>query len=137
MQLNVVLLNSLIKAINHTYDILIIWDEIDMLLFSIWSFLFLGVLGFVFFYKRYIFFCIFSLYYILLFVFLFNLLINAIHYTYDILIIRILFVMLLLAIMSVSFWVVLWLDLLHKRIRFFCFLVLLYNTYTALSLTLY
>src|SRR5699024_6352679 len=42
MQLNVVLLNSLIKAINHTYDILIIRVEFDMLLLAIGSVFFEG-----------------------------------------------------------------------------------------------
>src|SRR5699024_8438105 len=42
MQLNVVLLNSLIKAINHTYDILIIRVEFDMLLLAIRSVFFEG-----------------------------------------------------------------------------------------------
>src|SRR5699024_1341373 len=68
---------------------------------------------------------------------LLNSLIKAINHTYDILIIRVEFDMLLLAIRSVSFCGVLGLDLLHKRNRFFCFLVLLYNTYTSLSLFLY
>src|SRR5699024_5468933 len=68
---------------------------------------------------------------------LLNSLIKARNHTYDILIIRVEFDMLLLAIRSVSFWGVLGLDLLHKRNRFFCFLVGLYNTYTGLSLTLY
>src|SRR5699024_4678239 len=68
---------------------------------------------------------------------LLNSLIKAINHTYDILIIRVEFDMLLLAIRSVSFWGVLGLDLLHKRNRFFCFLVCLYNTYTALSLTIF
>src|SRR5699024_10771711 len=68
---------------------------------------------------------------------LLNSLIKAINHTYDILIIRVEFDMLLLALRSVSFWVVLGLDLLHKRNGFFCFLVLFYNTYAALSLTLY
>src|SRR5699024_7675211 len=54
---------------------------------------------------------------------LLNSLIKAINHTYDILIIRVEFDMLLLAIRSVSFWGVLGLDLLHKRNRFFCFLV--------------
>src|SRR5699024_4345340 len=67
---------------------------------------------------------------------LLNSLIKAITHTYDILIIRVEFDMLLLAIRSVSFWGVLWLDLLDKRKICFCFLVLLYNTYTPLSLTL-
>src|SRR5699024_9307977 len=67
---------------------------------------------------------------------LLNSLIKAINHTYDILIIRLAFDMLLLAIRSVSFWGVLGLDLLHKSNRFLCFLVCLYNTYTPLSLTL-
>src|SRR5699024_9942329 len=79
----------------------------------------------------------FSCFYMQLNVVLLNSLIKAINHTYDILIIRVEFDMLLLAIRSVSFWGVLGLDLLHKRNRFFCLLVLLYNTYTALSLTLY
>src|SRR5699024_6869482 len=58
---------------------------------------------------------------------LLNSLIKAINHMYDILIIRVEFVMLLLAIRSVSFWGVLGLDLLHKRIIFFCFLVLFVN----------
>src|SRR5699024_442242 len=68
---------------------------------------------------------------------LLNSLIKAINHTYDILIIRVVFDMLLLAIRSVSFWCVLGLDLLHNRNRFFCFLICLYNTYTALLLSLY
>src|SRR5699024_5476704 len=68
---------------------------------------------------------------------LLNSLIKAINHTYDILIIRVEFDMLLLAIRSVSFWGVLGLDLLHKRNRFFCFLVLFFNTYTSFSFTLY
>src|SRR5699024_11598428 len=68
---------------------------------------------------------------------LLNSLIKAINHTYDILIIRVEFDMLLLAIRSVSFWGVLGLDLLHKRNRFFCFLVFLYNTYTVLSMNLF
>src|SRR5699024_9333894 len=68
---------------------------------------------------------------------LLNSLLEAINHTDDILIIWFEFDMLLLAIRSVSFCGVLGLDVLHKRIRFFCFLVWLYNTYTALSLTLY
>src|SRR5699024_7560536 len=55
---------------------------------------------------------------------LLNSLIKAINHMYDILIIRVEFGMILLAIRSVSFWGVLGLDLLHKRNRFFCFLVL-------------
>src|SRR5699024_5887184 len=43
MQLNVVLLNSLIKAINHMYDILIIRVEFGMLLLAIRSVSFEGV----------------------------------------------------------------------------------------------
>src|SRR5699024_964333 len=58
---------------------------------------------------------------------LLNSLIKAINHMYDILIIRVEFGMLLLAIRSVSFWGVLGLDLLHKRNRFFCFLVLFGN----------
>src|SRR5699024_815728 len=54
---------------------------------------------------------------------LLNSLIKAINHMYDILIIRVECGMLLLAIRSVSFWGVLGLDLLHKRNRFFCFLV--------------
>src|SRR5699024_12631617 len=68
---------------------------------------------------------------------LLNSLIKAINHTIDILIIRVEFDMLVLSIRSVSFWRVLGLDLLHKRYRFFCFLFCLYNTYTALLLTLY
>src|SRR5699024_5580414 len=68
---------------------------------------------------------------------LLNSLIKAINHTYDILIIRVEFDMLLLAIRSVSFWGVLGLDLLHKRNRVFCFLVCLYNTLPVLSLILY
>src|SRR5699024_6342977 len=68
---------------------------------------------------------------------LLNSLIKAINHTYDILIIRVEFDMLLLAIRTVSFWVVIGLDLLYIRIRFLCFLVYLYNTSTALSLNLY
>src|SRR5699024_6951766 len=67
---------------------------------------------------------------------LLNSLIKAINHTYDILIIRVEFDMLLLAISSVSSFCILGLYLLHKRKRFFCFLVCLYNTYTALSLSL-
>src|SRR5699024_12683777 len=68
---------------------------------------------------------------------LLNSLIKAINHTYDILIIRVEFDMLLLARRSVSFWGVLGFALLPKRNRFFCFLVCLYNTHTALSPTLY
>src|SRR5699024_1431401 len=80
---------------------------------------------------------------------LLNGLIKAINHTYDILIIRVEFDMLLLAIRSVSFWGVLGLDLLHKRNRFlcfyllyhwyifFCFFVLLFITYTVLFLILF
>src|SRR5699024_7957895 len=68
---------------------------------------------------------------------LLNSLIKAINHTYDILIIRVEFDMLLLAIRSVSFWGVLGLDLLYIRNSFFCFLVLLYYMYISLSLTLY
>src|SRR5699024_9181271 len=88
---------------------------------------------------------------------LLNSLIKAINHTYDILIIRVEFDMLLLAIRSVSFWVVVGLDLLHTRKRFFCvfvfvflvlsllhhsnrflcFHVLLYYYYTSLLFTLY
>src|SRR5699024_4246024 len=63
MQLNVVLLNSLIKAINHTYDILIIRVEIDMLLLVIRSVSFLGVLGLHLRHKRNIFVCLLVLLY--------------------------------------------------------------------------
>src|SRR5699024_662046 len=63
---------------------------------------------------------------------LLNSLIKAINHTYDILIIRVEFDMLLLAIRSVSFWGVLGLDLLHKRNRFFCFLVLFGSKYITL-----
>src|SRR5699024_11361844 len=69
----------------------------------------------------------FVLFYMQLNVVLLNSLIKAINHMYDILIIRVEFGMLLLAIRSVSFWGVLGLDLLHKRKRFFCFLVLFYN----------
>src|SRR5699024_2487292 len=79
----------------------------------------------------------FAWFYMQLNVVLLNSLIKAINHTYDILIIRVEFDMLLLAISSVSFWGVLGLVLLDKRNRFFCFIVLLYNTYTALSLILY
>src|SRR5699024_11608404 len=58
---------------------------------------------------------------------LLNSLIKAMNHMYDILIIRVEFGMLLLAIRSVSFWGVLGLDLLHKRNRFFCLLVLFGN----------
>src|SRR5699024_9710465 len=58
---------------------------------------------------------------------LLNSLIKAINHMYDILIIRVEFGMLLLAIRSVYFWGVLGLDLLHKRNRFFCFLVFFGN----------
>src|SRR5699024_3364577 len=68
---------------------------------------------------------------------LLNSLIKAINHTYDILIIRVDYGLLLHAIMSVACWCVLVLYLLHTSNRFFCFLVLLYNTYTAFSLTLY
>src|SRR5699024_4346181 len=68
---------------------------------------------------------------------LLNSLIKAINHTYDILIIRVEIDMLLLAIRSVSFWGDHGLDLLHKRNRFFCFLVYLYNTYTSLYRSLY
>src|SRR5699024_12413140 len=63
---------------------------------------------------------------------LLNSLIKAINHMYDILIIRVEFGMLLLAIRSVSFWGVLGLDLLHKRYRFFCFLVLFCNKCNSL-----
>src|SRR5699024_4111738 len=68
---------------------------------------------------------------------LLNSLIKAINDTYDILLIRVEFDMLLIAIRSVSLWGVLGLALLLAGHGFFCFLVCLYNTYTALSLTLY
>src|SRR5699024_10780641 len=68
---------------------------------------------------------------------LLNSLIKAINHTYDILIMRVEFDMLLLAISSVSFWGVLGFDLLQKRNRFFCFLVLLYYSYSSLSLILF
>src|SRR5699024_12689166 len=79
----------------------------------------------------------FAWFYMQLNVVLLNSLIKAINHTYDFLIIRYEFDMLLFAIRSVSFWGVLGLDLLHNSNIFFCFLVLLYNTYTAFSLTLY
>src|SRR5699024_12821310 len=68
---------------------------------------------------------------------LLNSLIKAINHTYDILIIRVEFDMLLRASRSVSFWGVLVLDLLLIRHSFFCFFVYLYITYFALSFTLY
>src|SRR5699024_5602101 len=91
MQLNVVLLNSLIKAINHMYDILIIWIEFGMLLFELRSFFFCGVLVFDLFFisNSFCFFFIFfgNLFVINLFtkstyffVFLFFLAISANHY---------------------------------------------------------
>src|SRR5699024_12675742 len=58
---------------------------------------------------------------------LLNSLIKAINHMYDILIIRVECGMLLLAIRSVSFWGVHGLDVLHKRNRFFCFLVFFGN----------
>src|SRR5699024_10846627 len=67
---------------------------------------------------------------------LLNSLIKAINHTYDILIIRVEFGMLLLAIRSVSFWGVLGLDLLHKRNSFFCFLVLYGSMFTTLYIKL-
>src|SRR5699024_12406223 len=57
MQLNVVLLNSLIKAINHTYDILIIGVEFDLLLLAIRPVSFWGVLGLDLLHDRHRFFC--------------------------------------------------------------------------------
>src|SRR5699024_4240187 len=68
---------------------------------------------------------------------LLNSLIKAINHTYDILIIRVEFDMLLLSIRSVSFWGVLGLDLLLIRNSIFCFRVCIYNKNTALSLILY
>src|SRR5699024_11627883 len=71
MQLNVVLLNSLIKAINHTYDILIIRVEFDMLLLAIRSVSFWGALGLDLLHKRnrfFFFFVFFFLMYITLFI---------------------------------------------------------------------
>src|SRR5699024_8293462 len=68
---------------------------------------------------------------------LLNSLIKAINHTYTILIIRVELDMLVLAIRYVSFCGVLGLELLHKRTRFFCFLVSLYYMYTALCLTRY
>src|SRR5699024_4142737 len=68
---------------------------------------------------------------------LLNSLIKAINHTYDNLIIRVEFDILLLALRSVSFWCVLGLDVLHTSNIFVVFLVCLYYTYTALSLTLY
>src|SRR5699024_1277918 len=68
---------------------------------------------------------------------LLNSLLKAINHTYDILIIRVEFDMLLLAISSVSFWRVVWLYLLLKWNSFFCFLVCFYYTYTVLSLFLF
>src|SRR5699024_11062220 len=67
---------------------------------------------------------------------LLNGLIKAINHTYDILIIRVEFGMVLLAIRSVSFWGVLGLDLLHKRNSFFCFLVLFGSMYITLYIKL-
>src|SRR5699024_9120030 len=55
-----------------------------------------------------------------------------INHTYDILIIRVEFGMLLLAIRSVSFWGVLGLDLLHKRNSFFCFIFFFVFKYITL-----
>src|SRR5699024_2818907 len=69
----------------------------------------------------------FAWFYMQLNVVFLNSLIKSINHMYDILIIRVEFGMLLLAIRSVSFWGVLGLDLLHKRNRFFCFLVLFGN----------
>src|SRR5699024_6083512 len=78
---------------------------------------------YVLFLLRLVLFYRFAWFYMQLNVVLLNSLIKAINHTYDILIIRVEFDMLLLAIRSVSFWGVLGLDLLHKRNRFFCFLV--------------
>src|SRR5699024_1129350 len=69
----------------------------------------------------------FACFYMQLNVVLLNSLIKAINHMYDILIIRVEVGMLRLAIRSVSFWGVLGLDLLHKRNRFVCFLVLFGN----------
>src|SRR5699024_12652731 len=69
----------------------------------------------------------FSWFYMLLIVVVLISLIIAIYHLCDILIIRVEFDMLLLAIRSVSFWGVLGLGLFHKRNRFFCFLVLFGN----------
>src|SRR5699024_12884935 len=82
---------------------------------------------YVFFLLRLLLFYRFAWFYIQLNVVLLYSLIKAINHTYDILIIRVVFDMLLLAIRSVSFWGVLGLVLLHKRNRFFCFLVLFGN----------
>src|SRR5699024_2234955 len=77
MQLNVVLLNSLIKAINHTYDILIILVEFDMLLFAIRSFFFWGVFCLDILFLRYRLFCFFMcLCFLYLFFLFFSLLLH-------------------------------------------------------------
>src|SRR5699024_10232664 len=78
----------------------------------------------------------FAWFYMKLSVALLNGLIKAINHTYDNLIIRVEFDMLLLAIRSVSFWGVLGLDLLHKRNRFFFALVQFDSKYKSLFIPL-
>src|SRR5699024_5731142 len=68
---------------------------------------------------------------------LLNSLIKAINHTYDILIIRVEFYIVLSFIMVISFWCVLWFDLLQQKDKFFFFPYLVYHKYTSLSIDLF